>query len=153
MTKYEPKHEWVKEMGLTKSSAQIADSLTDHVGNVLDHADLKDYAFMTSWIMLTVILVKTGTTKKLIDAVGASQAYFHGSFNPLEWGFGWNIIQYVRDILWPPVEEKPKEGELLSQEQANKLMEIGLSLVFSYFILTQGGSIISAISAIGGKLV
>lgn len=148
MTKYEPKHEWVKEIGLKKGMAEMADSATDHISAILDKSDVKDIAFLSSWITLAILMMQTKATRKLIESVeGANALYFHGSINPLQWGLIWDIVPYIEGILWP------QPAPATDQEISDRLTEIGLSLVISYFILTQGGSIINAISAIGGKLL
>lgn len=148
MTKYEIKHEWVKELGLKKGMAEMADSATDHIGAILDKSDVKDIAFLSSWMTLGIIMYKSGATRKLVDAIGAADWLTKFNLNPFTIEFYTGIYKQVQEFVFGVFMEKPQTQE----DYERILTEIGLSMVFSYFILTQGGTVVSAFSAIGGLL-
>ncbi len=48
-TKYLPKHQWVKELGLKKSMAEMADSATDHLGHIINNAGPRDLVYLAAY--------------------------------------------------------------------------------------------------------
>ena len=48
--KYQPTHQWVKDLKLKGGLAEILDSATDHIGQLLDSTNMRDYIYLASFL-------------------------------------------------------------------------------------------------------
>jgi quinol-cytochrome oxidoreductase complex cytochrome b subunit len=74
VTKYRPQHEIVKELKLKGSIAQIADSMIDHLGKLIDSMDAKDYIYLACFLAATYLAYQVLTGTSLLLSYEALEA-------------------------------------------------------------------------------
>ena len=172
MTKYQPKHAFVKELGLRGMFAEAADAAADSAGTLVKNSSLTEVMTVGTWAMLATALYASGTTRQLMrtytaanDAAQVANNGPFGGYNPASWGLNigfiygtemWKQFIYLIDpvaagVLFDP-NTPPEEKQNVENQVLVSIMEVAVSMVLAYVILNYTGDLVNLVSVLAGKV-